>query len=272
MNARQKRRLHRKLARTQNHTTFQMEPRALASTNTEAESVTQPETPQSQPETAPALSEARLSANRANAQLSSGPTSTAGKQIASQNSARHGLTGTFRVLGDESQAQFDDLLKGFLRAEAPVGAAEIEMVEQMAQASWLSRRSVRLQDKCILALQSGDPERERAARKDLALYMRYQTTHDRAFIRFSVELRKCRNERRRTERGFVSQKLREAREQRRGELDAIRRATENRKQERHEMKMRLERAKCERLENIKITDNAAPKTAAASANCYSAAA
>ena len=135
------------------------------------------------------------------------------------------------------------------------------MVEQMVQAIWLSRRSLRLQDKALVALSSGDPEQERLARKDLGLYLRYMTTHDRAFVRFSVELRKCRNERRRAERGFVSQKLREAREQRRKELDGIRKAVENRKQERHEMKMRLDRAKCERLENAQH----APKAISAAA-------
>ena len=36
-------------------------------------------------------SPAQLAANRANAQLSTGPTSAAGKQIVSQNAVKHGL-------------------------------------------------------------------------------------------------------------------------------------------------------------------------------------
>ena len=37
------------------------------------------------------ISEAKLAANRANAQLSTGPVSSAGKAISSQNRTRHGL-------------------------------------------------------------------------------------------------------------------------------------------------------------------------------------
>ena len=194
------------------------------------------------------VSEKRFAANRANSQLSSGPKSKAGKQVVSQNATRHGLSGRFRVLPDESQQEFDALLISFIESESPADAAESEFVQQMAEALWLSRRSVRLQENCILALDSEDPETQRAARKDLALFMRYQTTHDRAFVRYSTELRKRRNERRRAARGFESQKLRAAAEQRRNELQLIRQAVENRKQERHETAMRLSRAKSECLE------------------------
>ena len=44
------------------------------------------------------VSEAKLTANRANAQFSTGPTSAEGKAIVSQNRTRHGLTGAFRVM------------------------------------------------------------------------------------------------------------------------------------------------------------------------------
>src|SRR5579863_1249270 len=66
----------------------------------------------------PPLSEAKLAANRANAHLSSGPVTDSGKQIVSQNAVRHGLTGKFQVMPDESQEDFDELLAGYRRAEA----------------------------------------------------------------------------------------------------------------------------------------------------------
>lgn len=197
------------------------------------------------------ISDRKLAANRANAQLSTGPTSTAGKSIVAQNRIRHGLTGSFRVLGDESQQEFDYLVETLIDEHAPADSTEAEFIQQMAEALWLSRRSVRLQDACILALEFGNKEEQQAARKDFALFMRYQATHERAFSRYSTELRKRRNERRRVERGFESQKRRAVQESRRQELGVYRQATEIRKQERHDMAMRAARAKCERLEKRK---------------------
>ena len=194
------------------------------------------------------LSEAKLAANRANAQLSTGAVTAEGKAIVSQNPTKHGLTGTFKVLASESQSEFDQLLAGFLRSEAPVGDDEIEMVHQMAEALWLSRRCVHLQNDCFAALDSGAPEEQRAAHKSLALYMRYQTTHDRTFSRYSTELRKRRNERARTERGFVSQKHKEAADRRRQELHQARQALQNAKLESQEIRNRLAAAKAEALE------------------------
>ena len=72
--------------------------------------------------------------NRANAQLSTGATTQASKAIVSQNAMKHGLTGKFKVLPCESQSEFDRLLVGFVRSEAPAGDDEIEMVHQMVEA------------------------------------------------------------------------------------------------------------------------------------------
>ncbi|HEX4750580.1 MAG TPA: hypothetical protein VH302_13630 [Bryobacteraceae bacterium] len=193
------------------------------------------------PAVAGPVSEARLLANRANAQLSRGPVTTTGKQIVSQNAMRHGLTGKFQVLPGESQADFDQMLAGFMRAEAPADQEEVEFVQQMAQSMWLSSRSVRMQDQCILAMQSGTPEEQKKAEKSFALYLRYMSTHERTFIRFSTELRKRRNERRKAERDFVSQKLREAAELRRE-------ANETRKKEVHDLRQVIANCRRERLE------------------------
>jgi hypothetical protein len=193
------------------------------------------------PTSEPGLSEKRLAANRSNAQLSSGPVTEIGKQIVSQNATRHGLTGKFQVLPGESQTDFDQMLAAFMRDEAPADQEEVEFVHQMAQSLWMSNRSSRMQDRCFIAIQSGTPEDQKQAKNDLALYLRYQSTHERAFVRFSTELRKRRNERRKAERGFVSQKLREAAELRRE-------ANENRKKETHELRQALASCRRERLE------------------------
>ncbi|MBV9266879.1 MAG: hypothetical protein JO061_11990, partial [Acidobacteriaceae bacterium] len=172
----------------------------------------------------------------------------AGKAVVSQNATKHGLTGKFKVLPSESQSEFDQLLAGFLRSEAPVGEDEIEMVHQMAEAFWLSRRCMRLQNDCFNVLESGTAEEERAAHKSLALYLRYQVTHDRTFSRYLTELRKRRSERARAERGFVSQKLKEAADGRRQELHQARQALQNTKLEGQKTRNRLAAAKAEALE------------------------
>lgn len=238
MTARQHRRLEQKLARKaakNEQNSAREHAAAFVSAPTKL--------PSSQP-----ISDARLSANRANAQLSTGATTEAGKAIVSQNATKHGLTGKFKVLPSESQSEFDQLLAGFLRSEAPAGDDEIEMVHQMAEALWLSRRCLRLQNDCFAVLDAGSAEAQHAAHKSLALYMRYQTTQDRTFSRYLTELRKRRNERARTERGFVSQKLKEIVDRRRQETHQVRQALQNVKQDGQEIRNRLAAAKAEAME------------------------
>jgi hypothetical protein len=177
------------------------------------------------------ISDARLNANRANAKRSSGAKTPEGKQIVSQNSTVHGLAGKFKVLASELQSEFEDLLSGLLASHAPANAAETEMVTRMAQELWLTRRAARLQDRCLETIDSDDQEAAKTARQDLNLYLRYQTTHERGYQRYSAELRRLQSDRKKAEVGFVSQKHREA--------------EEVRKQERHEattgyIKSRLE--------------------------------
>ena len=176
----------------------------------------------------------RVLANRGNAQLSTGPTSNAGKAIVSQNNFRHGLRGAFKVLPTESQEEFDTLLENFVAEHNPANPIEAALVEKMAQHFWLSQRAILLQETCFDS--SGDGQH-----KQLALYLRYQTTHDRAFHKCSDELRKLRNERRKAELGFERQRHAEAELQRKN-------AAEKRKQEHHKWDLLLAQAAYEHQE------------------------
>lgn len=160
------------------------------------------------------ISDARLNANRENAKNSSGPKTPEGKKTVSQNSSTHGLTGKFRVLAAENQVEFDHLLAGLVESHAPANAAEGELVASLAEALWLSRRAIRLQDRCIEATDSQDREAAKMARQDLGLYIRYQAAHERSYQRHAADLRKLQSDRKKAEIGFVSQKHREADEQR----------------------------------------------------------
>ena len=214
-------------------------------------------------DSSPSLSPAKVAANRANAQLSTGAVTATGKATVSQNATKHGLTGKFHVAPDESQQHFDALLAGFMQAEKPADQEEVQYVQYMAEATWLSRRAVRLQDQAILTMQCGTPEEKKQAAKDLALYMRYMTTHDRAYSRYATELRKHRNDRIKTERGFVSQKLKEAADQRRHELHQARQALQNLKLQAQEIRNRTAAAKAEALElkNLSKKSNPVPQNA-----------
>jgi hypothetical protein len=90
-------------------------------------------------------SEAQIRANRRNAQASTGPRTPEGKAISSANSTKHGLTGGFRVLSEESQEQFDELVAEYYTAYAPANSHERFLVEEMVQARWRIARLRRLE-------------------------------------------------------------------------------------------------------------------------------
>ncbi len=165
----------------------------------------------------------KLAANRANAQKSTGPTSQAGKTKVAQNRTVHGLAGQFQVLECESQDEFDRFLNALIADEKPVGLAEIELVKKMAEHSWLAKRALRLQDK-MFVMSERTPEHiandtcEISLRRELDIYVRYHTAHDRAYQRASKELRERRNERLKAAIGFERKKQLEADEKRKTEL------------------------------------------------------
>jgi hypothetical protein len=182
--------------------------------------------------------EAQRAANHANAQYSTGPKSPQGKAAISQNNFRHGLSAHFQVLPWEPQCEYDALFGSLRLQHEPETCFEVSLVEKMAQHYWLSRRALSLQETCF------DHELPLCEQeKQLALYLRYQTTHDRAFQRCSDELRKLRNEKRKAEIGFESQQRKQKQDARREAEEARRQANENRKQELHQWAVLLAEAK-----------------------------
>ena len=159
----------------------------------------------------------KRAANRANAQHSSGPVTSAGKETVSRNAVKHGLTGRFFVMEGEEQELYDALLNQFMEDEKPVGIGEIELVKKMAQHTWLSTRAQRFEDACFVTV-SRTPEMQENGQaemhvdSELERYTRYQAHHNREYQRASKELQDRRKEREKAERGFVSQKHAEAKE------------------------------------------------------------
>ena len=167
--------------------------------------------------------EAQVAANQQNAQKSTGPKSADGKIRICLNAFRHGLAGAFMILADESREDFDELHQGLVAEHLPETATEILLVESMAQHYWLMQRAIRLQ---TLSFDLEPAEAE----KNLALFLRYQTTHERAFYKALNTFVKLRADKRKAEIGFVSQ-------QRQAEEHARKQAIEKRKQELHKWKV-----------------------------------
>jgi hypothetical protein len=140
----------------------------------------------------------QISANQANAQLSTGPKTEAGKAASSQNSWKHGLTvGVFRVLATESQFHYDLLRQELLAEHNPTTTTEAILVERMAQHHWMRTRAVHYQTACLESADGLDTAR-------FNLFMRYETQQERAFHKCLADLLKLRAEKQKAEIGFAS--------------------------------------------------------------------
>ena len=174
---------------------------------------------------------AQTAANRANAEHSTGPRTEEGRAASSRNNFRHGFAGAFHLLPSEDEAEFQSLLTALRLEHQPATPTENILVDKMAQHFWLTKRAQLLQD-LAMAEDRAEVENER----QFALFLRYQTTNDRAFHKCLDQLLKLRAERRKQEIGFESQ------ERKRNE-ESRKEAEEARKQEAHEAKVRLANAK-----------------------------
>ena len=150
--------------------------------------------------------QAQILANRANAQKSTGPSSEAGKETSSRNRLIHGLSdpeNVFFLLHEiEDETQFEELKAAFTAEHQPQTETEHILVRRMWESEWLRRRAIRFQTMCF------DPKNcYLYQEKHFPLYLRYQTTHERAFSKALTELQKLRNEKRKAEIGFESQAL-----------------------------------------------------------------
>ena len=151
-------------------------------------------------------SAAQVSANRANAQLSTGPQTEAGLAAIAHNNFRHGLASAFVVLPTEDHTAYDDLLLNLNLEFSPSTETEEILVTAMAQYYWLEQRALRLQQPLFeAAVETGAAPDA----KQLGLYLRYQSTNDRAYHKALSQLLRLRSDRRCSQMiGFESQKAR----------------------------------------------------------------
>lgn len=132
-------------------------------------------------------SPARLAANAANAQLSTGPKTPEGKARASRNSRTHGLSSRELVIRDHERAEFDEMLAAFQADLQPAGMLEMALFNQIVHAEWNLRR-VRILE-AELFDGSTDPLADENLTAKLDRLARYARRFENSFFRGIRELR-----------------------------------------------------------------------------------
>jgi len=159
--------------------------------------------------------EKQKAANKANAQHSTGPTSEAGLYTAALNAFRHGMGANthknFGFLCNESSEKFDELLNSLCQEHKPNGETESILVRHMAESEWLRARALRFQSECT------DNVARNIDTNRLAVFIRYQNTHERAFYKALNELHNLRKQKQNSEIGFESHSLKKAADNRASE-------------------------------------------------------
>jgi hypothetical protein len=110
---------------------------------------------------------------------STGPRTAAGLARSSQNARKHGLSSLisiFVMMPGEDPHEWVQLIDDLNQEFQPASRTERILVNDMAQSHWLTQRAINLQTSHI-----EDP-------KFFALYLRYQTTHHRAYYRALKQL------------------------------------------------------------------------------------
>src|SRR5215469_9801972 len=93
-----------------------------------------------------ASSTAKLEANRANAQLSTGPTSADGKSPSSLNATRHGLTGRVVVLPEEDMKVYEAFSAELMTSLDPKTPLERELAKTVVDQQWRLNRIRSIED------------------------------------------------------------------------------------------------------------------------------
>src|SRR5260370_24938040 len=83
---------------------------------------------------------ARLAANAANAQHSTGPRTPEGQARSSQNAGTHGLTARDVIIAPDEREEFEELLNDYQTDVKPQGAIQRSLFEELVGAAWNLRR------------------------------------------------------------------------------------------------------------------------------------
>lgn len=143
------------------------------------------------------VSAAKLAANRANAQHSTGPRTPEGKQQVSGNARKHGFRGTRFFCPDELRTLLDEIDAAYRASIQPQGLLEEDAFLQLRNHRFNMERAQILMAE--LAERSGasqvDPLADPALSRQYLLYHRYFLQAQSAFHRYLNLLRQLQTER-----------------------------------------------------------------------------
>jgi hypothetical protein len=103
-------------------------------------------------------SPAQITANRANAQLSTGPTTEAGKQTVGKNSLVHGLSGKVHAALPGEEEAFTEYSRALVEALAPFGPDEVDLAEAIAADRWRLKRARKMENALFFQIEAEQSE------------------------------------------------------------------------------------------------------------------
>src|SRR5579872_4712059 len=135
------------------------------------------------------ISEARHEANIANAQLSTGPRTPAGKAISAANSRTHGLSSRDLVIEPEEQLDFDNLQDQLMLELKPDNAIELILFHKIVATSWNLRRMRQLEAALHVGVDPLEALDDEVFQKKLDRLIRHQTRLERSYYKALKELK-----------------------------------------------------------------------------------
>jgi hypothetical protein len=178
--------------------------------------MSQPATSKKQP------SDARLRANRRNAQKSTGPKTAEGKGRSALNATRHGILSQVIHLPEEEMNSYNEFTERYVNSLAPVGAVEIELANSCADLQFRLHRLAAAEHN-LFAIDhdeqgerwnTGHPESHaaltmaetlRCSPNPLALLTVYESRLNRRFLQTLQQLREIQADRKRQEQSELAE-------------------------------------------------------------------
>jgi len=143
---------------------------------------------------------AQITANRANAQKSTGPRTDAGKSASRFNALQHGLDAKSVIIPGEEPAEYDALAAGYRDEFRPASPSETFHIDTMIRADWSKRRLQPMETELYTTLMSENPGASLVAAvlggspaaKLLTRIQRQIVAFERAWYRAYDQLRRAR--------------------------------------------------------------------------------
>jgi hypothetical protein len=98
----------------------------------------------------------QVAANRANARLSTGPSTAEGKALSCRNAMTHGLRGNGGLLAGESQQDFLEMRTRVIDGLAPESSIESELADRVVSILWRLRRIPAFEAAVLAWVQAGE--------------------------------------------------------------------------------------------------------------------